>query len=149
MVNDRAVAVRAGSEADVCAALRRGRGTQTDITTHVLSVLPDVGTELVIIDDVHFLDLSAQEGRVVNDHLKYIAGETAATFVYTGVNLKKSGLFLEGQADSRATQTSGRNTSTPSANPDARLRGTSSNGRRPSKFWRTPSCSTGTSPDSW
>ncbi|WRZ91546.1 TniB family NTP-binding protein [Streptomyces sp. NBC_01007] len=89
--------------------LRRG-ATQTDITTQVLTVLADVGTELVIIDDVHFLDLSAKEGRVVNDHLKYIANETAATFVYTGVDLKQSGLFLEGQASSRATQTSGRNT---------------------------------------
>jgi len=96
--------------ADYLAMTQRGRGTQTDITNHVLSVLSDVGTELVIIDDVHFLDLSAKEGRVVNDHLKYIANETAATFVYTGVDLKKSGLFLEGQAGSRATQTSGRNT---------------------------------------
>ncbi|MFI8837116.1 TniB family NTP-binding protein [Streptomyces afghaniensis] len=96
--------------ADYLGMVQRGRGTQTDITNHVLSVLSDVGTELVIIDDVHFLDLSAKEGRVVNDHLKYIANETAATFVYTGVNLKKSGLFLEGQADSRATQTSGRYT---------------------------------------
>ncbi|MGW1917140.1 TniB family NTP-binding protein [Streptomyces sp. NPDC002076] len=89
--------------------LPRG-ATQTDITNQVLNVLADVGTELVIIDDVHFLDLSAKEGRVVNDHLKYIANKTAATFVYTGVDLKKSGLFLEGQASSRATQTSGRNT---------------------------------------
>lgn len=96
--------------ADYLAMVQRGRGTQTDITNHVLSVLAEVGTELVIIDDVHFLDLSAKEGRVVNDHLKYIANKTAATFVYTGVNLKKSGLFLEGQAESRATQTSGRNT---------------------------------------
>ncbi|MEV0259251.1 TniB family NTP-binding protein [Streptomyces sp. NPDC050732] len=96
--------------ADYLGMVQRGRGTQTDITNHVLSVLADVGTELVIIDDVHFLDLSAKEGRVVNDHLKYIANKTAATFVYTGVDLKKSGLFLEGQAASRATQTSGRYT---------------------------------------
>ncbi|MFI9077576.1 TniB family NTP-binding protein [Streptomyces sioyaensis] len=96
--------------ADYLGMVQLGRATQTDITNHVLTVLADVGTELVIIDDVHFLDLSAREGRVVNDHLKYIANETAATFVYTGVELKKSGLFLEGQATSRATQTAGRNT---------------------------------------
>ena len=99
--------------ADYLGMVQRGRDTQTDITNHVLSVLSDVGTELVIIDDVHFLDMSAKEGRVVNDHLKYIANETAATFVYTGVDLEKSGLFLEGQAASRATQTSGRNTRYP------------------------------------
>ncbi|MET8209563.1 TniB family NTP-binding protein [Streptomyces sp. NPDC005373] len=96
--------------ADYLGMVLRGKATQTDITNQVLTVLADVGTELVIIDDVHFLDLSAREGRVVNDHLKYIANETAATFVYTGVELKKSGLFLEGQTSSRATQTSGRNT---------------------------------------
>jgi hypothetical protein len=37
----------------------------------------------VIIDDVHFLDLSAREGKVVNDHLKYLANHTAATFSAT------------------------------------------------------------------
>lgn len=67
------------------------------------------GTELVIIDEVHFLDLSTKEGKVVNDHLKYLANHTAATFVYTGNELEASGLFLEGGAKTRATQTAGRN----------------------------------------
>jgi hypothetical protein len=62
------------------------------------------------IDDVHFLDLSAKEGKVANDHLKYLANHTAATFVFTGADLNTSGLFLEGTGSTRATQTSGRNT---------------------------------------
>ncbi|WP_157850051.1 MULTISPECIES: TniB family NTP-binding protein [Kitasatospora] len=87
------------------------RGTKSSITSRVLDVMRLCGTELVIIDDAHFLDLSAREGRIVNDHLKDIANHVAATFVYTGVDLKKSGLFLEGRGASvRATQTSGRNT---------------------------------------
>ncbi|MFJ2915594.1 hypothetical protein ACIO8F_40915 [Streptomyces sp. NPDC087228] len=44
------------------------------------------------------------------DSVKYLANETAATFIYTGVELQKSGLFLEGQASMRATRTSGRYT---------------------------------------
>jgi hypothetical protein len=64
---------------------------------------------LIIVDDAHFLDLSAKEGRVANDHLKYLANHCAATFVYTGHELEKSGLFLEGLGAERATQTSGRN----------------------------------------
>ena len=70
------------------------------------------GVTLVIIDGAHFMDLSLKEGKVVNDHLKYIANHTAATFIYTGVDLKHSGLFLEGTRSSRANQTAGRNTLT-------------------------------------
>jgi hypothetical protein len=87
----------------------RTGATKNEITRRVLEALRLCGTELAIIDDVHFLDLSAKEGRVVNDHLKYLANHCAATFVYTGHELEKSGLFLEGLGAERATQTSGRN----------------------------------------
>jgi hypothetical protein len=87
----------------------RPTATKTAITNLVLKAMRLAGTELVIIDDVHFLDLSAKEGKVVNDHLKYLANHTAATFVYTGNELEASGLFLEGGAKTRATQTAGRN----------------------------------------
>jgi hypothetical protein len=86
------------------------RATKNEITTVVLDGMRLCGVELVVIDDVHFLDLSAREGKVVNDHLKYLANHTAATFIYTGVDLTTSGLFLEGRGSTRATQTSGRNT---------------------------------------
>lgn len=82
--------------------------TKTDITNLVLRAMKLCGVSLVIIDDLHFLDLSAKEGRAVNDHLKYLANYCSATFVYTGHNLEKSGLFLEGTGAERATQTSAR-----------------------------------------
>lgn len=88
----------------------RSGATKSDITRLVLDNMRRTGVELVIIDDAHFMDLSLKEGKVVNDHLKYIANHTAATFIYTGVDLKYSGLFLEGTGDSRVTQTAGRNT---------------------------------------
>lgn len=83
--------------------------TKREITDLVLKALRVCGTELVIIDDIHFLDLSVKEGKVVNDHLKFLANHCAATFVHTGVNLETSGLFLEGAHDERASQTAGRN----------------------------------------
>lgn len=55
--------------------------TKNEITARALEVLRLVGTELVIVDDVHFLDLSAREGKLVNDHLKYLANHCPATFV--------------------------------------------------------------------
>jgi hypothetical protein len=88
----------------------RTGSTKNALTVRVLEEMRLCGTELVIIDDVHFLDLSAKEGRVTNDHLKYLANHTAATFIYTGADLNTSGLFLEGTGSTRATQTSGRNT---------------------------------------
>ncbi|MEU6570403.1 TniB family NTP-binding protein [Streptomyces parvulus] len=87
----------------------RSGATKSDITRLVLENMRRVGVELVIIDDAHFMDLSLKEGKVVNDHLKHIANHTAATFIYTGVDLKHSGLFLEGTGGRRATQTAGRN----------------------------------------
>jgi Bacterial TniB protein len=88
--------------------LRRS-ATKTEITNAVLREMRICGTELVIIDDVHFLQLSTKEGKLVNDHLKYLANHTAATFLFTGHDLEGSGLYLEGAASQRATQTSGRN----------------------------------------
>lgn len=86
----------------------RAGATKTDITNLVLRAMRLCGVSLVIVDDLHFLDLSAKEGRAVNDHLKYLANYCSATFVYTGHSLEKSGLFLEGAGSRRATQTSGR-----------------------------------------
>ncbi|MDL4813149.1 TniB family NTP-binding protein [Actinomadura opuntiae] len=88
--------------------LRRA-ATKNEMTDAVLRATGLCGVQLIIIDDVHFLDLSAKEGKVVNDHLKYLANHCAATFVFTGHDLETSGLFLEGGASERATQTSGRN----------------------------------------
>ncbi|WP_344463000.1 TniB family NTP-binding protein [Kitasatospora kazusensis] len=88
--------------------LRRAATTR-EITNRVIQELAWVGVQLVIIDDVHFLDLSAKEGKVANDHLKYLANHVAATFVFTGAELNTSGLFLEGHGSTRATQTAGRN----------------------------------------
>ncbi|MFD4393763.1 TniB family NTP-binding protein [Kitasatospora sp. NPDC058478] len=91
----------------LCLELPRG-ATISDISTRVLEALRRCGTELIIIDDIHFLDVSVKEGRLANDHLKHLANFAAATFVYTGVEVEKSGLFLEGGHSERATQTSGR-----------------------------------------
>jgi len=96
--------------AEYMAVHYRTGATKNALTTRVLEEMRLCGTELVIIDDVHFLDLSAKEGKVANDHLKYLANHTAATFVFTGADLNTSGLFLEGTGSTRATQTSGRNT---------------------------------------
>lgn len=96
-----------------------------DIITHVIArAMRAAGTELVIIDELSFLDLQGKMGKSVNQQLKSLANYTAATFIYTGVDLEASGLFLEGDSKpmvdanssrgglllpARSTQTAARN----------------------------------------
>ena len=85
----------------------RSKANVTDVTNAVLKALQICGTTIVIIDDIHFLDCSQKDGKLANDHLKYLANHCAATFIYAGVNVEDTSLFSEGTSD-RATQTSGR-----------------------------------------
>ncbi|MFI6997190.1 TniB family NTP-binding protein [Nocardia sp. NPDC050175] len=87
----------------------KSSATKTAITDQVVKAMRICGTELVIFDEFHHLDVTLKEGKVANDHLKHLANYTAATFVYLGSNLKTSALFLEGRARDRATQTAARN----------------------------------------
>ena len=58
-------------------------------------------TTLIIIDDIHYLDMSRESDTKVNDHLKMLMNETSATFVCAGVNLSETNLFFtEGHPDS-------------------------------------------------
>jgi hypothetical protein len=66
------------------------------LTSKVLDCFARCETEVVLIDDIHFLDFSQRDGRVANDYLKYLANHTNATFVMAGVNVKRTAFFSEG-----------------------------------------------------
>lgn len=53
-------------------------------------------TRAGIIDDVHFISPSSQDGIAVNNHLKWLANELPITFVYAGVGLDERRFFDEG-----------------------------------------------------
>lgn len=59
-------------------------------------------TSLIIIDDVHMLELHRNSDRDVNNHLKRLANDARATFVYAGVGLEKRGFMMEGIMDEDA-----------------------------------------------
>lgn len=84
------------------------RGTKDAIDHVVLKALGRCGTQLLIIDDLHFLDCSYKEGRASNDHIKYLANHAPCTIVGTGVDLTDSPLLSEGGGSDRNTQTAGR-----------------------------------------
>lgn len=72
---------------------QRPRQNVTDIADAVCQVLTDARTDLVIVDEIHNLNLATSVGEDMSDHLKYFTEHMPATFVYAGINVENSGLF--------------------------------------------------------
>jgi len=71
----------------------RSRANEMDIATVVCGVLTDARTDLVIVDEIHNVNLATSAGEDLSDHLKYFTEHLPATFVYAGINVESSGLF--------------------------------------------------------
>jgi hypothetical protein len=69
------------------------RLNQTQITNAVCDLLCDLGTQLVLIDDVHLLDTQRRTGAETSDQLKYLGERIPATFVYSAVDIETSSLL--------------------------------------------------------
>ena len=63
-----------------------------------------------MIDDIHLLELRREADRDANNHLKRLANDLQATFVYAGVGLSHGGFMHEGRygADAALAQISQR-----------------------------------------
>ena len=67
--------------------------SQHAITQSVAAVLRKVGCSLVLVDEVHRLDLRTRNGAAASDQLKYFFDCISATFVYAGLDLAENGMF--------------------------------------------------------
>jgi hypothetical protein len=74
------------------------------ITQSVTGVLRKVGCSLILVDEVHRLDLRTRSGAAASDQLKYFFDSVSATFVYAGLDLAENGMF----AGMRGRQIAGR-----------------------------------------
>lgn len=72
------------------------RQTRTSLGSLAVDCVRGCQTQLIVIDDLHFVDFAHRDGRAVSDHLKGLANEMAATFVYVGVHLRQRRFFDEG-----------------------------------------------------
>ncbi|ORW05883.1 ATP/GTP-binding protein [Mycobacterium kyorinense] len=65
----------------------------TDISDAVCQVLIDARTDIVVVDEIHNLNLDTRAGEELSDHLKYFTEHLPATFVYAGIDVERSGVF--------------------------------------------------------
>jgi hypothetical protein len=80
------------------------RANMPDIVNAVCATASHTGVELVLVDEIHNLNLATRAGAEVSDQLKYFAERLAATFVYAGIEVEAQGLF----AGVRGRQIAGR-----------------------------------------
>jgi hypothetical protein len=67
-------------------------------------------TRLIIIDDVHFLDMNRRDGREVANHFKWLQTQFPVTFLFVGVGILERQMLAEGlsPADAALAQTARR-----------------------------------------
>ena len=88
-----------------------GRANMPDIVNAVCATAAHTRVELVLVDEIHNLNLATRAGAEVSDQLKYFAERLPATFVYAGIDVEAQGLF----AGVRGRQIAGRFTLIPAA----------------------------------
>ncbi|WP_199036734.1 ATP-binding protein [Glycomyces salinus] len=71
----------------------KSRYNTTEISNAVCRVLIEARVDLVLVDEIHNLNLATAAGADMSDHLKYFTEHLPATFVYAGINVDTSGLF--------------------------------------------------------
>jgi len=69
------------------------RASQIELTRQACHLLADLGTRLILVDEIHNLNHHTRAGADASDHLKYLAENVAATFVHAGVDAARTGLF--------------------------------------------------------
>ncbi|MFE1873032.1 TniB family NTP-binding protein [Streptomyces sp. NPDC059496] len=87
----------------------RRRSNITDLIEAVVGVCTTTRTGLVLVDELHNISLTSQNGADVADTLKYFSERIPATFIYAGINIEHSNLL----SGTRGAQIAGRFTLIP------------------------------------
>ena len=82
--------------------------TRSDITAAVIEAAEFHQTQLIMVDEAHFINVKTDAGQLANNHFKTLMNETGATFVFAGIDCKGTGLLSEGLPDSSKSQIGGR-----------------------------------------
>lgn len=83
----------------------RRKESQASLTRRIVDAMWKCETELVLIDDIHFAAGSrGRRAEDLNDHIKDLMNELAATFLVAGVALEEIRFFGEGKTPSKQRQ---------------------------------------------
>jgi hypothetical protein len=69
------------------------RTSQPALMNSVAEVMKRLRVELVIVDEIHNLNLNNHSNADASDALKQLSEKCAATFIYAGINIESSGLL--------------------------------------------------------
>jgi hypothetical protein len=69
------------------------RFSQVEVTNRVCDLVCTLGCRLVVIDELHNLDIQTRIGAEASDQIKYLSERIPATFVLAGVDIEGTGLF--------------------------------------------------------
>ena len=72
------------------------RGNAQRLAERATTCVRDCQTRLIIIDDVHFLDMNRRNDREVANHFKWLSTQFPVTFIFVGVGIEERGLLTEG-----------------------------------------------------
>lgn len=70
--------------------------TAAKLTSLAVDMVVGCETQVIIVDDLHFVDFNHRTGTEISNHLKWLANELPVTFIYTGVGLAEKSFFSEG-----------------------------------------------------
>ncbi|WP_394277836.1 ATP-binding protein [Luteococcus sp.] len=83
----------------------QGRLTSQRLEDLAVDCVSACETQLIVIDELHFVDFRHRNGIELSNHLKSWSNEMPATFIYVGVNLRAKRFFDEGMAGDNVTYT--------------------------------------------
>jgi hypothetical protein len=72
------------------------RGNASRLADRATDCVLSCQTRLIIIDDVHFLDMSRRDGREVANHFKWLQSQFPVTFLFVGVGILERQMLTEG-----------------------------------------------------
>ena len=92
------------------------RANITDVIESVCGICLDTRVSMIIVDELHNLDMATRAGAEASDTLKYFSERLPSTFVYSGIGLDR-GALLAGPAATRSP--AGSPSSRPARSPPA------------------------------
>jgi hypothetical protein len=77
-------------------------GNADTLAARAVDAVLSLGTQVFVIDDIHFLDMRRRDAQAMANHLKYLSNAFPVTIIYIGVGVAARGLLREGMTTGEA-----------------------------------------------